>query len=424
MLGSTSHWAHAVLDPNTHLIPAARSFWPAFTSYFRSAKTLTHLATYKAYYADADPFHSAMAFCAFVSFYVWLMERITGNASQVDGLWTFLPLIYSIHFTVHKYFTYQPAKLTLFHGIEHASIWDKVEPRLALMTLLSVLWSARLTYNAIRRNMFKPGEEDYRWPLLRKTMSRPTWHLFSIFFIAITQNILLAITALPNYLLLTTTSIKHTTAPVPHPVNKLILGDYILAALFVLNLTIQFYADQQQWNYQNYKRGKTPQEKPMPSALIEPKTGLPSREQVEMPYSTPDDAKRGFVTKGLWAWSRHPNFACEQTTWWILYAFVPLTFLPTDLDFSKSHWSHFVNYAILAPLAMNALFLPSARYSEQVSAEKYPEYKDYQKRVGMFLPIDTLLRTVYYNVVASKEEKHRVEANVWGTSQINKKKSQ
>ncbi len=73
---------------------------------------------------------------------------------------------------------------------------------------------------------------------------------------------------------------------------------------------------------------------------------------------------------------------------------------------------------------MNALFLPSARYSEQVSAEKYPEYKDYQKRVGMFLPIDTLLRTVYYNVLAGKEEKHRVEANVWGKSQVNKKKRQ
>lgn len=424
MTGTASRWAHAALDPATHLIPALRSFYPAFTAYFGSAKTLTNLATYKAYYADADPFHSAMFFCGVVSFYVWIMEKITGNASQVDGLWTFLPLIYSVHFTVHKYFTYQPAKLTLFGGVEHASIWDKVEPRLALMSLLSVLWCVRLTYNAYRRGMFKPGEEDYRWPLLRKTMSRPMWEVFSIFFIAIAQNILLAITALPNYLLLTTTSVKHVTEPVPRPVNKLILGDYILAALFVINLTIQFYADQQQWNYQNYKRGKNPQEKPLPNAMVDPVSKLPLQKQREMPYSTPEDAQRGFVTKGLWAWSRHPNFACEQTTWWILYAFVPLTFLPTDLDFTKAHWSHFFNYAMIGPLAMNALFLPSARYSEQVSAEKYPEYKDYQKRVGMFLPIDTLVRTIYYNVVASKEEKHRVEANVWGKSKVNKKKSQ
>ncbi|SNX87706.1 uncharacterized protein MEPE_06416 [Melanopsichium pennsylvanicum] len=424
MTGTATQWAHASLDPATHLLPAIRSFYPAFTSYFGNANTLTNISTYKAYYADADPFHSAMFFCGVVSFYVWIMEKITGNASQVDGLWTFLPLIYSVHFTVHKFFTYQPAKITLFGGVEHATIWDKVEPRLALMTTLSVLWCVRLTYNAYRRGMFKPGEEDYRWPLLRKTMSRPVWEIFSIFFIAIAQNILLAITALPNYLLLTTTSVKHVTEPVPRPVNKLILGDYVLASLFVLNLTIQFYADQQQWNYQNYKRGKNSQEKPLPNAMVDPVTKFPLHNQNVMPYSTPHDAQRGFVTKGLWAWSRHPNFACEQTTWWILYAFVPLTFLPADFDFSKAHWSHFLNYAILAPLAMNALFFPSARYSEQVSAEKYPEYKDYQKRVGMFLPIDTLLRTIYYNVIASKEDKARVEDNVWGKSRVNDKKNQ
>ena len=424
MTMAASQWAHAALDPATHLLPAIRSFYPAFTTYFRNTKTLANLATYKAYYADADPLHAAIAFCGVVSVYVWIMEKITGNASQVDGLWTFLPLIYSAHFAVHRLFTYQPAKLSLFGGVQHTSTWEKVEPRLALMTALSLLWSVRLTYNAYRRGMFKPGEEDYRWPLLRKTMSRPLWEVFSILFIAIAQNILLAITALPNYLLLTTASVKHVTEPVPRPIHKLTLGDYFLAVLFVLNLTVQFYADQQQWNYQNYKRGKTPLDKPLPKAMVEPVTNLPLQRQSAMPFSTPEDAQRGFVTKGLWAWSRHPNFACEQATWWILYAFVPLTFLPADLDLTKVHWSHFLNYAIIAPLAMNALFLASATFSEKVSAQKYPEYKDYQKRVGMFLPTDTLLKAAYYNTIASKDEKHRVEANVWGKSRVNKKKSQ
>lgn len=96
--------------------------------------------------------------------------------------------------------------------------------------------------------MFKPGEQDYRWPLLRKSMSRPVWEIFSILFIAIAQNILLAITALPNYLLLTTTSVKQVTEPVARPVTKLILGDYMLAAFFMANLTVQLLADEQQWN--------------------------------------------------------------------------------------------------------------------------------------------------------------------------------
>ena len=39
------------------------------------------------------------------------------------------------------------------------------------------------------------GEEDYRWPLLREQMPRWQWELFALFFIAITQIILLAATA-------------------------------------------------------------------------------------------------------------------------------------------------------------------------------------------------------------------------------------
>lgn len=88
--------------------------------------------------------------------------------------------------------------------------------------------------------------------------------------------------------------------------------------------------------------------------MVDPVTKLPLEKQAVMPYCTPEDAQRGFVTKGLWAWSRHPNFACEQVTWWILYAFVPLTF-----DCGNVHWSQFVNYALIAPLAMNVLFYAS-----------------------------------------------------------------
>lgn len=58
------------------------------------------------------------------------------------------------------------------------------------------------------------------------------------------------------------------------------------------------------------------------------------------------------------------------------------------------------------------------------SAKKYPEYSDYQNRLGMFLPIHTVVRAVYYNVFARKQTKKSVEENVWGKSQISNKKSQ
>lgn len=148
---------------------------------------------------------------------------------------------------------------------------------------------------------------------------------------------------MPQYILLTTTSVKHVTDAVPRPVNQLCLGDWILAALFVTNLTVQFFADQQQWNYQNYKRGLDPQERPLRDSVtittsietakstkaIQGSTSAaevvakstekvvrkPTKPQTVMPYSQLEDVDRGFVTRGLWAWSRHPNFACEQTTW-------------------------------------------------------------------------------------------------------------
>lgn len=52
------------------------------------------------------------------------------------------------------------------------------------------------------------------------------------------------------------------------------------------------------------------------------------------------------------------------------------------------------------------------------------KYSDYQNRLGMFLPIHTVVRAVYYNVFARKQTKKSVEENVWGKSQISNKKSQ
>lgn len=254
------------------------------------------------------------------------------------------------------------------------------------------------------------GEEDYRWPLLRARMSRPVWEIFTLTFIAIAQNILLACTALPQYVILQSASAKYKSAPPPRPASHLVAGDYAIAALLVVNLVVQFIADHQQQEYQNFKRGNDITGKPLTVS------------EARSSRYTPSDAKRGFVTKGLWAWSRHPNFACEQTTWWILWLFVPLTFYPSSHHVARPAFEYLFNAAIASPLLMNSLFLPSALFSEEVSAQKYPEYRQYQRRVGMFWPIpDTLARSVYYTFVADKATKQRVEADVWGSPAVHDK---
>jgi steroid 5-alpha reductase family enzyme len=58
--------------------------------------------------------------------------------------------------------------------------------------------------------------------------------------------------------------------------------------LFVFFLAIETIADNQQWNFQQSKRNL-----------------IPKQEHLKADY------KRGFLTQGLFAYSRHPNFFAE-----------------------------------------------------------------------------------------------------------------
>lgn len=84
---------------------------------------------------------------------------------------------------------------------------------------------------------------------------------------------------------------------------------------------------------------------------------------------------RGFIASGLWAWSRHPNCAAEQTIWFLLY-----------------QWSCFASNVLYSWAGVGAtvllmLFQGSTWLTEQITAGKYPEYADYQRHVGMFVPM-------------------------------------
>jgi steroid 5-alpha reductase family enzyme len=106
---------------------------------------------------------------------------------------------------------------------------------------------------------------------------------------AVIQNILLFMLGLPAYQVLIL------------PSTPLGTSDYIIGSLALLVLALEFTADNQQWSYQNFKHsGGKIQPHQWPGANIR---------------WTANDRKRGFVSRGLWAWSRHPNFACEQTFW-------------------------------------------------------------------------------------------------------------
>jgi steroid 5-alpha reductase family enzyme len=89
---------------------------------------------------------------------------------------------------------------------------------------------------------------------------------------------------------------------------------------------------------------------------------------------TREQLDRGFNTTGLFAWSRHPNFAAEQTFWVMLYQWCCM------------ETETYANWAGVGALGYLILFQASTWLTELLSAGKYPEYKVYQERVGKFLP--------------------------------------
>lgn len=86
------------------------------------------------------------------------------------------------------------------------------------------------------------------------------------------------------------------------------------------------------------------------------------------------DLDRGFVVTGLWSSSRHPNLAAEQSFWVMLYAW--------------TCWitQTYINWTVVGAAAYLCLFQASTWLTELITANKYPEYKEYQNRIGKFLP--------------------------------------
>lgn len=105
----------------------------------------------------------------------------------------------------------------------------------------------------------------------------PAWlfQIVNLTFIAIIQNILLFLLAIPT----------HNAAILGPADRALKVSDYVLAGLSLLTLGIEFTADNQQYNYQTHKRSGVMNPDDWPGARI---------------AWTQADVQRGFVTRGLW----------------------------------------------------------------------------------------------------------------------------
>lgn len=257
--------------------------------------------------------------------YCFVVGELSGNNSQVDKLWSIVPIYYVWHMTL---------------------LAPVLSERMVLMAILVSIWGARLTFNFARRGAytlkFWAGEEDYRWEELRKRPgfnNKFIWALFNFFFISAYQNILIFSFTVP------------ILAALSNKANPDLNGiDYLLAGLMLLAVVIEFIADQQQYNFQTEKHRRI-------------KAGEPLGEY-----------EIGFVSTGLWSIVRHPNYAMEQSIWVIFYLF------------SVNATGQWINWTIGGCVLLLILFKGSSDFSEELSANKYSGYKDYQKRVPRFIP--------------------------------------
>ena len=258
--------------------------------------------------------------------FCFVVGELTGNNSQMDKLWSILPIIYTWVIAVR----------------------GGMAPRLVLMAVLATLWGCRLTFNFARKGAYRlkfwEGEEDYRWAVLRakkEFQPRWKWTLFDLFFISTYQNALVLMTTFPALVAM------RSDAP---------LGwfDIVAGALMAGFIAWETVADEQQWKFQTRKW-----------AMLKEGRKL---DELPAPYNN------GFNTTGLWSVSRHPNYFAEQGTWVAFYLF------------SVAAGTGIFNWSAVGALLLIVLFLGSSAFAEEISGGKYPEYARYCREVSRFFP--------------------------------------
>ena len=274
--------------------------------------------------------------CGASMLYCFVVGEITRNNSQMDKLWSILPIAY----------------------VWIIAVKGNMNPRLVIYAVLVTLWGIRLTSNFARKGAYSwkfwSGEEDYRWQILRSKKpftNKFVWALFNLFFISIYQNALVLAICLPAL------ASMDSVAPLG-------VFDFVATGLGTFFLLYETIADEQQMAFQTTKWDM-----------------IKSGKKLE---ELPEPFNKGFNTTGLWNYSRHPNYLGEQAFWLALFLFA----------IGAGVGKYYVfNWTLIGPLVLVLLFTGSSMMAENISSVKYPEYREYQRKVCKYIPIRKYRKT-------------------------------
>ena len=195
--------------------------------------------------------------------------------------------------------------------------------RQTVVLALVTLWGVRLAAYIAWRHQ----GEDYRYQTMRARVG-DSFVVRSYFTVFLLQGALVALIATPHLLL----QAQEVTAPWGFTDN---LG----VVLFAIGFFFEAVGD---WQMARFKS---------------------------------DPANRGKVMdRGLWAFTRHPNYFGDATVWWSFFAFALAA--PGGV------------YTLPSVLFMNFLLLKVSGVAllEKTITERRPEYADYIERTSAFLP--------------------------------------
>ncbi|HEY6915231.1 MAG TPA: DUF1295 domain-containing protein [Paludibacter sp.] len=259
----------------------------------------------------------------------FLVGELTNNYSQVDKVWSLMPIIYSF------------ITLSAFPS----------SPRIWLMTFLVTFWGLRLSYNFYRKGGYNiipwKGEEDYRWNILRQHPKLKGFRmvLFNLFFISFYQQVLILLFSTPLLLAAKNSELELTVL------------DFVAAGFMLLFILIETVADNQLFNFHLQKQHKV-----IPDGRFN------------------ESLSKGFMIDGFWKYVRHPNFAAEQSIWISFYFFGVA---------ASGNW---FNWSLAGPVLLILLFVGSSDFTESISIKKYPDYVNYKQEVPKFIPLSFRLK--------------------------------
>ncbi len=202
---------------------------------------------------------------------------------------------------------------------------DVDELRCTLVAVVVVLWAIRLTFNWIRGF---PGlhHEDWRYPMFRDRAGRLEF-LADLVAIHLIPTVQVFVGMLPVYVAVT------------RPGPGLAWLAWLATVIGVAAVVLEFVADQQMYRFARTRK--------------------------------PGEA----MDRGLWSWSRHPNYFGEFSFWFALALF-GVAAAPDEA------WWLFVGAVIMLALFLGA----SIPMMEERSLARRPEYQQVIDRVSRFVP--------------------------------------